>query len=227
MYACGPTVYDNPHVGNARTLVVFDTLLRVLKMLYGNNVTYVRNITDVDDKIIDISKIKNKPIENITTEITKIFHDDCKSLNCLKPTIEPKATEHIKEMILMITSLINKKLNVFYEDAFNFIDNSKSLYDLVIADRPDPIGAAKSLYKSNFYKSLNSRKKYQKQLEAHNNKFNETIYFESVYNRLIIFNSNDFHGVKNFKIGSEPRLTFITFIKWLSDDNLKSGEIAR
>ncbi len=109
MYACGPTVYDNPHVGNARTLVVFDTLLRVLKMLYGNNVTYVRNITDVDDKIIDISKIKNKPIENITTEITKIFHDDCKSLNCLKPTIEPKATEHIKEMILMITSLINKK----------------------------------------------------------------------------------------------------------------------
>jgi len=70
---------------------------------------------------------------------------------------------------------------------------------------------------------LNYSKKYQKQLEAHNNKFNETIYFESVYNRLIIFNSNDFHGVKNFKIGSEPRLTFITFIKWLSDDNLKSG----
>ena len=56
MYACGPTVYDNPHVGNARTLVVFDMLFRVLKMVYGNNVKYVRNITDIDDKIIEISK---------------------------------------------------------------------------------------------------------------------------------------------------------------------------
>jgi len=56
MYACGPTVYDNPHVGNARSLVVFDTLFRVLKMIYGKNVSYVRNITDVDDKIIDASK---------------------------------------------------------------------------------------------------------------------------------------------------------------------------
>ena len=58
MYACGPTVYDNPHVGNARTLVVFDTLFRILKMVYGENVKYVRNITDVDDKIIEISKKK-------------------------------------------------------------------------------------------------------------------------------------------------------------------------
>ena len=58
MYACGPTVYDNPHVGNARTLVVFDTMFRVLKMIYGENVKYVRNITDVDDKIIDIAKKK-------------------------------------------------------------------------------------------------------------------------------------------------------------------------
>jgi hypothetical protein len=80
-----------------------------------------------------------------------------------------------------------------------------------------------NIIKSNFYKSLNYSKKYEKHLEAHNNKFNETIYFESVYNRLIIFNSNDYHGVKNLKIGSEPRLTFITFIKWMSDDNLKSG----
>ena len=58
MYACGPTVYDNPHVGNARTLVVFDVMFRILKMIYGENVIYVRNITDVDDKIIDISKKK-------------------------------------------------------------------------------------------------------------------------------------------------------------------------
>jgi cysteinyl-tRNA synthetase len=109
MYACGPTVYDDPHVGNARTLIVFDTLFRVLKILYGEGIKYVRNITDVDDKIIDISKKKNLPIKDITTAVTKIFHKDCKNLNCLKPTVEPKATEHIKEMIGMISSLIDKK----------------------------------------------------------------------------------------------------------------------
>ena len=108
MYACGPTVYDNPHVGNARTLVVFDTLFRVLKKIY-QNVNYVRNITDVDDKIIEASKKKNKSIQKITEEVTKVFHENCKSLNCLQPTREPKATEHIKEMIEMTTSLINKK----------------------------------------------------------------------------------------------------------------------
>jgi len=108
MYACGPTVYDNPHVGNARTLVVFDTLFRVLKKIY-ENVNYVRNITDVDDKIIEASKKKNKSIQKITEEVTKVFHENCKSLNCLQPTREPKATEHIKEMIEMTTSLISKK----------------------------------------------------------------------------------------------------------------------
>jgi cysteinyl-tRNA synthetase len=109
MYACGPTVYDNPHVGNARTLIVFDILFRVLKVIYGENVRYVRNITDIDDKIIEISKKKKLSIKEITTEVTKIFHDDCKDLNCLKPTFEPKATEHIKEMIEMNTTLISKK----------------------------------------------------------------------------------------------------------------------
>jgi cysteinyl-tRNA synthetase len=110
LYACGPTVYDNPHVGNARSLVVFDTLFRVLQLLYGSKkVYYVRNITDVDDKIIEASKNKNKSINDITQEVTKIFHQNCKSLNCLKPTKEPKATEHIKEMIEMTSSLIEKK----------------------------------------------------------------------------------------------------------------------
>ena len=100
MYACGPTVYDNPHVGNARTLVVFDTLFRVLKKIY-KDVNYVRNITDVDDKIIEASKKNKKPINEFTQNITKIFHNDCESLNCLKPTTEPKATEHIDGMIKM------------------------------------------------------------------------------------------------------------------------------
>jgi cysteinyl-tRNA synthetase len=108
MYACGPTVYDNPHVGNARTLVVFDILFRILKMVYGKNVKYVRNITDVDDKIINIAKKKNVPIEQITKDVTEKFHKDCISLNCLKPTFEPKATEHINEMIEMTLSLIKK-----------------------------------------------------------------------------------------------------------------------
>ena len=108
MYACGPTVYDNPHVGNARTLVVFDIVFRVLKLVYGN-VNYVRNITDIDDKIIEASKKNNKSISEITKEVTKVFHDNCKDLNCLQPTKEPKATEHIKEMIEMITSLIKKE----------------------------------------------------------------------------------------------------------------------
>ena len=110
LYACGPTVYDNPHVGNARSLVVFDTLFRLLKLLYGSKkVYYVRNITDVDDKIIEASKNKNKTINDITQEVTKIFHQNCKSLNCLEPSKEPKATEHIKEMIEMTSSLIKKK----------------------------------------------------------------------------------------------------------------------
>ena len=109
LYACGPTVYDNPHVGNARTLVVFDILFRVLKYIYGNNVKYVRNITDVDDKIIEASKKSKKSISEITNNITKIFHEDCESLNCLKPTVEPKATENIDGMIKMTQSLIQKK----------------------------------------------------------------------------------------------------------------------
>jgi cysteinyl-tRNA synthetase len=112
MYACGPTVYDNPHVGNARTLVVFDTLFRVLNKIY-EKVSYVRNITDVDDKIIESSKKNKKNINELTEEVTKIFHQNCKSLNCLKPTVEPRATSHISEMVEMTKSLIVK--NFAYE----------------------------------------------------------------------------------------------------------------
>ena len=110
MYVCGPTVYDDPHIGNARPLVVFDILYKVLKCKYGiDRVTYVRNITDIDDKIINIAKEKNLSIDSITSEVTKQFHLACKDLNCLKPTIEPKATDHISGMIKMTESLIKKK----------------------------------------------------------------------------------------------------------------------
>jgi len=115
MYVCGPTVYDLPHVGNARPLVVFDVLYRILKNNYGKNkVTYVRNITDVDDKIIATSKAKSIKIENLTNKITRTFHNDCKYLNCLKPNFEPKATENISEMLKMISNSIKK--NHAYEE---------------------------------------------------------------------------------------------------------------
>ena len=110
LYACGPTVYDNPHVGNARALVVFDILFRILIELYGKQkVIYIRNITDIDDKIIEASKKKNISISELTKEITNKFHLDCENLFCLKPTQEPKATDNVKEMIEMTEQLINKK----------------------------------------------------------------------------------------------------------------------
>tara|TARA_Y100000590_G_scaffold130018_1_gene148542 strand:+ start:344 stop:1702 length:1359 start_codon:yes stop_codon:yes gene_type:complete len=110
MYVCGPTVYDLPHIGNARPLVVFDVLFRLLQNLYGKKkVTYVRNITDIDDKIIESSKKNNKSIKELTQNITENFHKDCRYLNCLNPTFEPKATGHIKEMINMVSNLLKNK----------------------------------------------------------------------------------------------------------------------
>ena len=114
MYVCGPTVYDYPHVGNARPLVVFDVLYRVLMEFYGDyKINYVRNITDIDDKIIEAAKKKNISIKEITDKVTKDFHDDCKFLGCLRPTYEPKATEHLDEMINLVTKLI--ELGFAYE----------------------------------------------------------------------------------------------------------------
>ena len=114
LYACGPTVYDKPHVGNARALVVFDLLFRILIELYGKDkVSYVRNITDIDDKIIDASKNNKVPISELTKEITNKFHKDCVTLFCLNPTQEPKATEHVSGMIKMTEKLISK--NAAYE----------------------------------------------------------------------------------------------------------------
>ena len=116
MYVCGPTVYDFPHIGNARPLVVFDVLYRLLLKIFGKNkVTYVRNITDIDDKIIESSKNNKIPIDMLTTSTTKSFHDDCKYLNCLKPNFEPKATEHIKGMIAMTEKLLKNK-NAYEKD---------------------------------------------------------------------------------------------------------------
>lgn len=107
MYVCGPTVYDKAHIGNARPVIVFDVLYRLLKKLYPK-VTYVRNITDVDDKIIDKSVKTGEPIFSITKKTTKIFHEDIEKLYALLPDIEPKATEHINDMIDLVSKLIEK-----------------------------------------------------------------------------------------------------------------------
>ena len=117
MYVCGPTVYDRAHIGNARPVVVFDILYRLLKYLYGEkSVTYVRNITDVDDKIIARSSAENKPVNEITSETIKWFIEDNYYLNVNKPTHEPKATQYISQMIAMIEILILKKNAYVLED---------------------------------------------------------------------------------------------------------------
>lgn len=115
MYVCGPTVYDFAHIGNARPVIVFDVLNRLLRHLYGDShVTYVRNITDVDDKINaralrDFPDLPlNEAIRNVTEKTANQFHEDIKSLGCAEPDFEPRATEHIDGMIAMIQVLIDK-----------------------------------------------------------------------------------------------------------------------
>ncbi len=105
MYVCGPTVYDLAHLGNARPIVVFDVLSRLLRTLYPR-VTYARNITDVDDKINARSKESGEPIATITQRTTADFHTDIAALNALPPDVEPRATGHIPEMIAIIERLI-------------------------------------------------------------------------------------------------------------------------
>ena len=107
IYACGPTVYNYAHIGNARMAVVFDTLVRTLKVIYPK-VTYVSNITDIDDKIIEAAKEQNTEITSITEKYTQIYNDDMLKLNVLAPDVQPKATEYIPEMIELISELIEK-----------------------------------------------------------------------------------------------------------------------
>ena len=107
VYACGPTVYDRLHIGNGRMLIVFDVLFRLLRHAYGAaHVAYVRNITDVDDKINARAAERGIGIRALTDEMIAIFHEDARALGCLAPTIEPRATEHIRPMIAMMERLV-------------------------------------------------------------------------------------------------------------------------
>ena len=107
MYVCGPTVYDFAHIGNARPVIVFDVLFRLLRHLYGaEKVTYVRNITDVDDKINARAAERGVPIRELTDGTYRNFVEDVAALGCLPPTVEPRATDHIAEMKMLIERLI-------------------------------------------------------------------------------------------------------------------------
>ncbi|MFL2897164.1 MAG: cysteine--tRNA ligase [Candidatus Pelagibacter sp.] len=143
MYVCGPTVYDDPHIGNARPLVIFDILFKLLKNEFPS-VTYVRNITDIDDKIIKSSQEQKISTKELTERVTSSFFKDCEFLNCENPTHQPKATEHIDLMIEMINGLIKKgfayenKKHVYFE-VKKFFDygklSNKNLEDLVAGSR--------------------------------------------------------------------------------------------
>jgi len=107
MYVCGPTVYDFAHIGNARPVIVFDALFRLLRHLYGpEHVTYVRNITDVDDKINARAAERGVSIRDLTEETYRNFKNDVAALGCLEPTVEPRATEHIEQMKALIERLV-------------------------------------------------------------------------------------------------------------------------
>jgi cysteinyl-tRNA synthetase len=123
MYVCGPTVYDFAHIGNARPVIVFDVLFRLLRHLYGeDHVSYVRNITDVDDKINDRAARDfpglplNEAIRKVTEQTEKQFHDDVDALGCLRPSVEPRATEHIAEMRAIIERLVQGGFAYVAED---------------------------------------------------------------------------------------------------------------
>ncbi len=116
MYVCGPTVYDYAHIGNARPAIVFDVLFRLLRHVYGDDhVTYVRNITDVDDKIIARARAEfaDRPLNEAIREITETtnaqYQTDIAALGCLEPTVQPRATETIGEMVAMIDTLVAKR----------------------------------------------------------------------------------------------------------------------
>ncbi len=127
MYTCGPTVYNYAHIGNARPAVVSDLLVRLLRYLFPK-VTYVSNITDIDDKIIKASKETNKPINQITKKFEKIYNEDMASLGVLPPDIQPRATEHISDMINLVKDMINNGCAYESEGHVLFDVNSYNAY---------------------------------------------------------------------------------------------------
>jgi cysteinyl-tRNA synthetase len=128
MYVCGPTVYDFAHIGNARPVIVFDVLFRLLRHLYGaDHVTYVRNVTDVDDKINARAAERGISIQELTKATYDNFKSDVEALGCLPPTVEPRATEHIEPMKVLIERLVKSGHAYVAED--NVLFNVPSMPD--------------------------------------------------------------------------------------------------
>ena len=143
VYVCGPTVYDHIHVGNARPIIVFDVLYRLLQHLYPR-VTYVRNITDVDDKIIVRAAERGEEIGALTEHTIQQFHHDIEALGTLKPDIEPRATDHIKDMIKMIDVLLIHGFAYFAEQHVLFHVPAVQDYGrLSRRDRDDMVAGAR------------------------------------------------------------------------------------
>jgi len=142
MYVCGPTVYDYAHIGNARPVIVFDVLYRLLRHLYGeSHVTYVRNITDVDDKINDRAArdypdlALNDAIRKVTESTAAQFHSDVAALGCLPPTVEPRATEHIGEMREIIERLVKGGFAYVAEDHVLFSTVGMTMHASALRER--------------------------------------------------------------------------------------------
>ncbi|QEK38400.1 cysteine--tRNA ligase [Candidatus Cytomitobacter primus] len=126
IYACGPTIYKSPHIGNFRSFVVFDVLFRFLSSKYPK-VTYVRNITDIDDKIIHEAKVRNIAYSDLTAEVYENFKSDSVKLNILNPTYEPRATDYIKNMIRDIEKLV--------ENGFAYVKDNHVIFDTTKYDK--------------------------------------------------------------------------------------------
>ena len=120
VYGCGPTVYNHPHIGNARPAIIGDILVRILRNNY-KKVVYVRNITDIDDKINKKAKEDKVPIEVIALKYTKIYQENMRALNVLPPDIEPTVTQNIHSIIKMISTLLEKKMLTKQKIIFYFM----------------------------------------------------------------------------------------------------------
>ena len=167
LYVCGPTVYDRAHIGNARPVIVFDLLYRLLRNIYGKeNVNYVRNFTDVDDKINDKARERKVNINEITEETIKWFHEDMDQLEALRPTSEPRATHYIPQMITMIGELISKSYAYPTDDGHVFFSvekfddygrlSNKDLDELVTGSRIQNEGSKKNPLDFVLWKPSNS-----------------------------------------------------------------------
>jgi cysteinyl-tRNA synthetase len=152
MYVCGPTVYDRPHLGNARSIVIYDLLYRLLLQIY-KKVIYVRNITDVDDKINARAKELNIPISKLTQNITDLFHQDILSLNTLVPDHEPLATNHINDMIVIIQKLIANNHAYVQDSHVLFAVDSYSKYGQLSRRNLDQMIAGSRVEIANYKKN--------------------------------------------------------------------------